>query len=110
MFEQIRRSRPARWTLTLSLMVVAGYASNAVSVHTCERNTDRWLDANMARHRTNWPGRHASSEPAEYRIPWVVGVNYGWAVGDTGGEWGTRYYFCLPGLPIPIWNQIRETS
>ncbi len=110
MFDRLRRSRLTRGALVLLAVVVVGYFSNAVTAPACERATDRWLDDRLARNPTNWPGRRASAESAKYTLPWVVAVDYEFVVGNLGGEWGTRYYLSLLGLPLPIRDLIRKQS
>lgn len=40
------------------------------------------------------------AEPAEFRVPWIVAVDYELAISNTGGEWGTRSYVALFGYQI----------
>lgn len=98
------------WAFAAILFVAAGYFSNAIAARQCEQKTSIWLDDRLARRPTNWPGRHASSELAEYRLPWIVTVDYVWVVSDTGGEWGTRYYLSLFRFALPIPNHITVQS
>jgi hypothetical protein len=108
--DKLRRSRLARRALALLAVVAVGYFSNAVTAPACERATDRWLSDRLARNSTNSPGRRASSGSTEYRLPWVVAVDYEFVVGNLGGELGTRYYLSLLGLPLPIRDRIRMQS
>lgn len=110
MVQKLWRSRLTRWAVAVLVFIAAGYFSNAITATACERKTSHWLNHRLAAHPTNWPGRHAWPEPAKYRLPWIVAVDYEWVVGNLGGEWGTRYYFTLFGIPVPLGNHIRLMS
>jgi hypothetical protein len=87
-----------------------GYLSNALAAAGCEQQTQRWMNDILATHPNNWPHRVASCEPARHTVPWIVSVEYCWAVSSTGGEGGSRSYFALFGLAIPIWNHVEIVS
>src|SRR4051812_15510538 len=90
------------------LFVVLGYVSSSLTASACERSTQQWLRETLAGYPDNgWPGRGASSGPAKLSYPWVVTTEYGYAVGPTGGEWGTRRYVCVFGLAIPAGKKVR---
>ena len=95
-----------RYALVLLAVVGLGYSSNAVTLSACERNTSIWLKDLLSEKSTDWPHRRANSDPAEFTFPWIVTVNYEWAVSSTGAEWGTRYYFTLFGLPFALGNSV----
>lgn len=102
--------RRARVLLALLAFGAAGSLSDALMTAACERATDRWLRDRLAANPAIGPGRRAASEPARSPLPWVVAVDYECVLGNTGGEWGTRYYLALPGFPVPVRNFIREQS
>ena len=111
MFSKLRKPRLILSVmLTLFAFVAVGYFSNTMTSSACERATARWLDDILSRHPSDWPGRHAYSEPAEYKLPWIVAVDYGWAVADCAGKWGTRYYITLFGIQFPVGNHVRVVS
>jgi hypothetical protein len=102
----IPKSRLARYALLLSAFIALGYFSNVVTLPSAEASTTAWLNDTMSRHPSNWPGRRASSNLANFVWPWIVSVEYGWVVGPVGGEWGRRYYLCLFGIAVPIRNRV----
>src|SRR5687768_15237571 len=110
MFQNPRRSRIFLAALGLICAFVAvGYFSNVITSSACERATSQWLKDQLVQFPPG-PGHTASAKPAKFKLPWIVAVDYGWAVGPTGGEWGTRYYFTLLGIQIPVRNHIRIQS
>lgn len=103
-----------RWlfrSLLLVLIYVAlGYFSNVMSMNACQRETDAWLRDNLASYPQRPPDSGASSRPASFTWPWIVGVPYWWSVGPTGGEGGTRFYVCLFGQVVAVQNRIEIQS
>jgi hypothetical protein len=97
------RLLPKSPILKLVLIIVAfiglGYFSDAVSAGTCERSTKNWLNGNpfSIRPDVQVPFNGRSS----FIFPWIVAVKYDFAGPPFGGE-GTKYFFCLFGIAIPI--------
>ena len=108
MLRNVGGNRPARYALVLGALIVLGYPSNTITAPACERETGAWLKAILS--RSDWPHRRAHHEPAEYRYPWVVTVDYSWTTGNVGREDGTRYYFGLFGISVPLGEDVHELS
>jgi hypothetical protein len=96
--------------LLVLAFVALGYLSNVLSMNACRRATDVWMSENLAQHPSNWPDRGATSQPTKFVWPWIAGVEYWWSVGPTGGEGGTRFYFCLFGKAIPYGHRVEIQS
>lgn len=82
------------------LIVLLGDISNSLTTEICEQETSQWLAQQMTSNPGNAPERRAFAEPAEFRVPWIVAVDYELAISNTGGEWGTRSYVALFGYQI----------
>lgn len=110
MFRKLRKSHLFLAALGLICGFVAvGYFSNVITSPTCEQATSQWLKDQIAQFPPG-SGQSTSTEPATFVLPWIVTVDYGWSVGPTGGEWGTRYYLTLLGIQVPVRNRIRIQS
>lgn len=108
--DEVRRGRWRRkgWLAAgLAVAFVAlGYLSNAVTSAACEQATSRWLTAQLVATPPAVPGPNAWNKRAVCRLPWLASVEYGLAVGNLGGEQGRRYYLCLFGHPLPLWDEV----
>ncbi len=109
-FRLLRRTWLAHAALAVVAVVFVGYVSNAMSTAACELETSQWLVQQMAANPGNAPGRIALAESADFRGPWIVAVDYEWAISNTGGEWGTRFYVSLFGRQILLRNVVRMQS
>lgn len=81
-----------------------------MSAAACEQETSQWLAQQMAANPGNALGRHAYAGSADFRVPWIVTVDYDWVISNTCGEWGTRSFVALFGRQIRIRNVIRMQS
>lgn len=106
MFRKIWKNRVLRYPLFGMVFVALGYFSNSVTLAACERQTTSWLKQVLSENPTDWPHRRASHDPAEYTYPWIVTVDYDWAVGSTGAETGTWYYVSVFGIAIPLGDEV----
>lgn len=107
MLKTLWQSRLARYPLLFVTFIVLGYFSNTVTIPSCEESTKGWLTETMAKAPTKWPNRRVFSAPAEFTLPWIVSVDYEWAVSPRGAEWGTKRYLCFFGVAIPIGKKVK---
>jgi hypothetical protein len=94
--------------LALAGTIVVGYSSAAVSLNRCDAHIRPWLANGFP--EGDFVTQHYS-EPSTLFIPFVVKTRFvrKWHSPDSDyGPWykeeGTRYYFTLFGLAVPIWS------
>jgi hypothetical protein len=109
-FRLLRRSWLELAAPAVVVFISVGYVSIAMSAAACEQETSQWLAQQMAANPGNAPERHAIAEPANFRGPWIVTVDYEWAISNTGGEWGTRFYVSLFGRQVLLRSVVRMQS
>lgn len=84
------------------------YFSNSITAVASERRTSVWLESIVS--KSDYPHRSGHHEPAGFRYPWIVSVEYSWTIGNAGSEWGTRYYLSLFGMPILLGEDVDMVS
>lgn len=104
MLRPLLKFRSVRYALVLAFLLALGYFSGTMTGPACERATSDWLEGNIS--RSDWPYSNAHHEPAEYKYPWIVSVDYSLTTGNVGLEVGTRHYFAVFGLAVPLGKDV----